>query len=39
VIALVEDFGIVKPAAATIGTIIRETLFPGTPPFSRIYEI
>ena len=32
VIALVEDFGIVKPAAATMGTIIRETLFPGTPP-------
>jgi hypothetical protein len=39
VIALVEDFGIVKPAEATIGTIIKETLFPGTPPFSKIYEL
>jgi hypothetical protein len=37
VIALVEDFGIVKPAAATIGTIMRETLLPGTPPFSKNY--
>jgi hypothetical protein len=36
VIALVEDFGIVNPAAATIGTMIRETLFPGTPPVSEI---
>jgi len=32
VIALVDDLGIIKPAAATIGTIINETLFPGTPP-------
>ena len=38
VIALVEDLGMVRPVAATIGTIIRETLFPGTPPFSKIYE-
>jgi hypothetical protein len=37
VIALVDDFGIVNPAAATIGTIIKETLFPGTPPFSKRY--
>ena len=37
VIALVEDFGIVRPAAATIGTMIRETLFPGTPPISKTY--
>ena len=37
VMALVEDFGIVNPAAATIGTIIRDTLFPGTPPFNKIY--
>jgi len=34
VIALVDVFGIIKPAAAIIGTIIKETLFPGTPPFS-----
>jgi len=39
VMALVEDFGIVNPAAATIGTIIRDTLFPGTPPFNKTYEI
>ncbi|MHA1197595.1 MAG: hypothetical protein ACTSSM_16075 [Promethearchaeota archaeon] len=32
VIALVEVLGIISPAAATIGTIIKETLFPGTPP-------
>ncbi|MBA7700852.1 hypothetical protein ES703_109577 [subsurface metagenome] len=32
VIALVDDFGIVNPAAATIGTMISVTLFPGTPP-------
>ncbi len=34
VIARVLVFGIVKPVAATIGTITRETLLPGTPPFS-----
>ena len=37
VIALVDDFGIVSPAAAIIGTIISETLFPGTPPFNKNY--
>ena len=30
---------IVNPAAATIGTIIRDTLFPGTPPFNKTYEM
>jgi len=34
VIARVLVFGIVNPADAMIGTIIRETLLPGTPPFS-----
>jgi len=34
VIALVDVLGIINPAEATIGTMISETLFPGTPPFS-----
>ncbi|MBY9008214.1 MAG: hypothetical protein KGD63_15850 [Candidatus Lokiarchaeota archaeon] len=34
VIALVLVLGIYNPAAAIIGTIIRVTLLPGTPPFS-----
>lgn len=37
VIALVLVFGIIKPAAATMGTMIKETLLPGTPPVSYIY--
>ncbi len=32
VIALDDVFGTVRPADATIGTMRRETLFPGTPP-------
>ncbi len=32
VMALDDVFGMVRPAAATIGTIKRVTLFPGTPP-------
>jgi hypothetical protein len=37
VIAFVLVFGIIKPAAATMGTMIKETLLPGTPPVSYIY--
>ncbi len=32
VIALLAVFGISNPAEATVGTIIRDILFPGTPP-------
>ncbi len=32
VIALEEDFGIINPAEAQIGTIIKVVLFPGIPP-------
>jgi len=36
VIARVEVLGIINPTAATMGTMIKVTLFPGTPPFSYI---